>query len=54
MAGRRRPPVLEADTATVASRDEAAEVPAKKKLAMERKKQRKELYKERHRQSSDF
>jgi DNA polymerase phi len=53
MAGKKRPPVLEADTATDALRDEAAEVPAKKKLAMERKKQRKELDKERHRQSAE-
>jgi DNA polymerase phi len=54
MAGKKRPPMLEADTATEASRDEAAEVPAKKKkLAMERKKQRKELDKELYRQSSE-
>ncbi|TVU33504.1 hypothetical protein EJB05_25327 [Eragrostis curvula] len=54
MAGKKRPPVPEAETATDASRDEAAaEAPAKKKLAMERKKQRKELDKERHRQSAE-
>ncbi|GJN18938.1 hypothetical protein PR202_gb06150 [Eleusine coracana subsp. coracana] len=54
MAGKKRAPVLEAETATDASRDEAAEAPAKKKkLAMERKKQRKELDKERHRQSAE-
>lgn len=54
MAGKKRAPVPEVETAMDASPDEAAEAPAKKKkLAMERKKQRKELDKERHRQSAE-
>ncbi|XP_062224134.1 uncharacterized protein LOC133922706 [Phragmites australis] len=51
MAGKKRPPVPEAEAAATMA---APEAPAKvKKLAMERKKQRKELDKERHRESAE-